>query len=85
MQKEQSFSLEIISSTAHKTFLVTGLEIESPTGSCFIGYGHMPLISVIKKKSTVTYQLSDGTSIQLQVNGGIFNISQNKAVILLDA
>lgn len=85
MQKEQSFTLEIISSTAHQTLPITGIEIESPTGSCFIGYDHMPLISVIKKKSMVTYQLSDGTSVQLQVNGGIFNMSQNKAVILLDA
>lgn len=85
MQKGPSFSLEIISSTAHQTFSVTGIEIESPTGSYFIGYDHMPLISIIKKKSMVIYELPDGTSTKLQVNGGIFNISQNKAIILLDA
>lgn len=85
MEKEPSFNLEIISSSAHKIVSITGIEIESPTGSCFIGYGHMPLISIIKKKSMVTYRLSDGTSVQLQVNGGVFNMSQNKAVILLDA
>ncbi len=85
MQKGPSFNLEIISSTAHQTFLVTGIEIESPTGSYFIGYDHMPLISIIKKKSMVIYELADGTSTKFQVNGGIFNISKNKAIILLDA
>jgi|GEM_PF-2629695 len=84
MNQEQSFSLEIISSSSHQSLSITGIEIESPTGSYFVGYDHMPLISIIKKKSLATYQLPDGTSIQLQVNGGIFSISRNNAIILLD-
>lgn len=85
MAKELPFQLEIISPTSHQVLSVTGIEIESPTGSFFVGYDHMPLISIIKKKSTLSYYLPDGSNMRIQVNGGIFNIAQNKSLILLDS
>lgn len=80
-----SFELEIISPTSCQALSIIGIEIESPTGSFFVGHDHIPLISMIKKKSMLVYYLPDGTNMRIQVNGGIFNIADNKALILLDS
>lgn len=82
---EMEFELEIISPTSHQKITIVGIEAESPTGSFFVGYDHIPLISIIKKKSILAYYLPDGTCMRIQVNGGVLNIAQNKALILLDS
>ncbi len=81
----QIFELKIINTLSNQTLSVTGIEIESTTGNFFIGYGHVPLISIIKKNSLFTYHLSDGSSVRKQINGGIFKVSENKALALLDS
>ncbi len=76
--------LEIISPEESKKLSVHWIEIESPTGSFVIGPDHIPLISIIKQKSTLIFKNEHGEEEALEVSGGIFKIIENKAFILLD-
>lgn len=84
MDKEHLFELTIIGPYSQQDLSIIGIEIESPTGSFFVGYDHIPLISLIKNKSTITYYLPDRSCVRTQVNGGVFNITRNKALIVLN-
>jgi len=53
MTQETSFTLEIVASTQSEIHSIEWVEIESPNGSFLVGPDHMPLISLIKKRSTL--------------------------------
>ncbi|MBY0353658.1 hypothetical protein K2W90_04820 [Candidatus Babeliales bacterium] len=76
--------LEIIGPTSAKKLTIKWVEIESPTGSFLVGPGHIPLVSIIKKKSILLYQPHDAEATTLEVDGGIFSVADNKAIAILD-
>jgi len=88
----ENFDLTIITPTSIQTEKILWVEIESPTGSFIVGYNHSPLISLIKKQGSLTYHLAGSQEsaqetsqeISMIVSGGIFSVSKNKAIVLLD-
>ena len=79
------FEVEITSPLEFKTYQIECIEVQSPTGSFFVGPNHAPLISLLKKKSIVMYKRVDQKNPEtLDVSGGFFKVSDNKALILLD-
>lgn len=81
----KAFAFQIITPTNSQAILVDWIEVESPTGSFFVGPDHSPLISIIKNKSTIVYKKSDESeTLSLVVSQGIFKVAENKALALLD-
>jgi F0F1-type ATP synthase epsilon subunit len=79
------FELEIVSITQHTTLNIEWLEIESPTGSFFIGPSHSYLISLVKPKSTFIYKLPDQKEPEtIEIFSGIFKVNNNKALLVLE-
>lgn len=80
-----TFEFEIISPTSNKTVTVEWVTVESPTGSFFVGPHHAPLISLIKKKSTIKYKSSgEKEPTNIPIHEGFFRVTDNnKAVLIL--
>lgn len=83
--ENESFELEIISPTNNQIIAVEWIEVESPTGSFFVGPHHAPLVSLVKKKSVFCYKkFGEKTSQSFIVHEGIFRVSaENKASVIL--
>ena len=82
--ENKTIELEIISPDHAKKLVVEWVEIESPSGSFLVGPDHSPLVSMIKAKSFVTYKEKDeALESSLDAPGGIFQVANNKAKILL--
>ena len=82
--QQQYISFEIISQSKHETINVLWVEIESPTGSFIVGPNHSPLISIVKKKGILTYKTDDLEEVTQEVCSGIFEVEDNKAVLILN-
>lgn len=80
-----SFDLEIITPTSNRIEKVEWVEVESPTGSFFIGPDHSPLVSLIKSKSPFSYKrVGEKKPESFIVHEGFFRISEeNKAAVIL--
>ncbi len=78
------FNLDIISPIAKESLNVLWVEIESPTGSFLVGIDHCPLISLIKQKSTIFYKTATEEVSRKLHSGGIFQVEDNKAQIILE-
>ena len=79
-----TLSLEIISPTLAQQLTVEWIEVESPTGSFFVGPNHSPLISIIKNKSNLLYKTEGNEPTAVVTTHGVFYIEENKAVVILD-
>jgi F0F1-type ATP synthase epsilon subunit len=79
-----TFIFRLISPTMTQEIMVEWVEIESPTGSFLVGADHSPLISLIKKKSLLSYKKTGEPIASLEASGGIFKVSENIAIALLD-
>ena len=77
------FILEIVTPSSCEKVKIQWVEIESPNGSFLVGYNHSSLISLIKKKSKLTYKNFEGKEVVLDVYGGIFKVTNNQALALL--
>jgi F0F1-type ATP synthase epsilon subunit len=82
--EESLFQFEIISPSQSQIFVVEWIELESPSGTFFIGPGHAHLISIIKNQSVLLYKKPHLEPIKHIVSGGIFSVQNNKAFLLLD-
>jgi len=80
-----SFELEIISPTSNRVEMVEWIEVESPTGSFFVGPNHSPLVSLIKPQSPFNYKKVDEQEQQsFIVHEGFFQVSPgNKVAVIL--
>ncbi len=85
MQNTGVFELKIIYPTSTIHAEVEWIEIESPTGSFIVGLNHAALISIVKHLSKVTYKKKDEAETVLAVQGGVFRVVENKAILLLDS
>ncbi len=82
--ENESFVLEIISPTSNRRIAVEWVEVESPTGSFFVGPNHTPLVSLIKNKSPFCYkQVGEKTLQSLIVHDGFFRINQDSSAALI--
>jgi F0F1-type ATP synthase epsilon subunit len=83
--EESSFVLEIVSPTNHQRLMVEWVQVESPTGSFFVGPQHTPLVSLIKKRGQFSYKIAESSTPQvLIVNEGLFRVTQdNSAIVIL--
>lgn len=81
----ESFELEIITPQSSDTHHVVWVEVESPTGSFFVGPQHSPLVSMIKRKSFFTYKLVAAQTAQnLMVHEGFFHVDhKGKATLVI--
>ncbi len=81
----ESFQLEIISPTSNKLITIEWIEVESPTGSFFVGPNHTALVSLIKKKSMLSYKVVGEKEPEgFVVHEGFFRVSaDNKATVIL--
>lgn len=82
---DNSFELEIISPTSNRREIVEWIEVESPTGSFFVGPHHSPLVSLVKAKSNFSYKRTGEQLPQnFIVHEGFFRIDEaNKASLIL--
>ncbi len=77
--------LQIIRSSSKETVNVEWIEIESPSGNFVVGPGHLPLISILKKKGRVIYKKADSDKLKIiDSYGGIFRVQDDKATVILD-
>lgn len=76
--------LKIVTPLSSTFVKVDWLEIESPNGTFLVGPGHEPLISIIKKKGRLSYKTNQGDFVARETRGGVFTVSDNKAVVLVD-
>lgn len=84
MMEYESFVLEIISPTSNQRLTVEWVEVESPTGSFFVGPQHTPLVSLVKKKSSFLYkQVGEKTPQSLVVHEGFFRVTANNTAALI--
>lgn len=81
---ENYFTFEIITPTHTEIHSVEWIEIESPTGSFWVGPGHSSLISIIKSKSSILYKKVNTEECSFDVLKGIFQVKDNKAIALVD-
>jgi F0F1-type ATP synthase epsilon subunit len=79
-----TLNLEIVSPTIAQQLTVEWIEVESPTGSFFVGPNHNPLISIIKNKSYLQYKPLDSEPTSVVTTHGVFYVEHNKAVAILD-
>lgn len=82
--KNDAFELEIIHPTKSEKKTVAWVEVESPTGNFVVGPNHSPLISILKPRGKLTYQVFEGTEASMDIYGGIFKVLNNKVVVLLE-
>ncbi len=79
-----SFELEIITPRKIVSYLVLMVEIETPTGSFTVAENHASLVSSLKKKGVVTFQVNADNTHTIHVeNGGLFSVANNKAQLIL--
>jgi F0F1-type ATP synthase epsilon subunit len=81
---QETFTFTIITPTTNQSFSVEWVEVESPTGSFLVGPDHLPLISIIKSKSVLTYKKTNSSIESHDVLNGIFKVTENQAIALLD-
>lgn len=81
---QEAIELKVITPSESRFLKVDWVELESPNGSFLVGPGHESLISIVKKKSKFTYKTTQGDFIIMETLGGLFTITQNKAIALLD-
>ena len=79
-----AFELEIVEKTKSKKLSVFWIEVQSPTGDFVVGPDHFPLISILKRKGKLTYKEFNNVEKSIDVYGGIFKVSNNRAIVLLD-
>jgi F0F1-type ATP synthase epsilon subunit len=79
-----AFELEIVSKHESKKVTVVWIEIESPNGDFLVGPDHSPLVSQLKKPGKLRFQEFNGPEKSYDVFGGLFKISNNKAIAILD-
>jgi F0F1-type ATP synthase epsilon subunit len=79
-----AFELEIIKRSGSQKLSVMWVEIESPTGDFVVGPNHAPLVSLLKDRGKLTYKEISGPEKTIDVYGGIFKVSDNHAIALLD-
>lgn len=79
-----AFELEIIKRSTSQKLSVLWVEIESPTGDFVVGPDHTPLVSLLKDRGKLTYKEIAGNEKTIEVYGGIFKVSDNHAIVLLD-
>ena len=75
--------LEIVTQTESKKISIEWVEVESPTGNFVVGPDHTPLVSLLKHKGKLTYQI-DGRTESIDTYGGIFKVANNRALVVLD-
>lgn len=78
--------LELVSPLSREIYTIEWIELQSPTGSFFVGPNHSPLVSVLKRKSSLVYKkVNEKDPISREVSVGFFKISDNKALVLLES
>jgi F0F1-type ATP synthase epsilon subunit len=82
--ESQVFQIEIISPSQTQVITIEWVEVESPTGSFFVGPDHAPLVSIIKNQSTLRYKKPHEEEKSIDIRSGIFSVNKNKAVALID-
>jgi F0F1-type ATP synthase epsilon subunit len=81
----KSFDFEIVSATSSKVIKVEWVEIEAVNGCFLVGFGHAPLVSIVKRGNSLLYkQINVEAPSELFVSGGIFSVANNKAKVVLD-
>lgn len=82
--EQNLFEFEIISIEAAEKVMVEWVEIFSPTGNFTVGPDHSPLVSIVKRKSSVIYQTHDKQIHTIATgDGGFFQTTGDKAMLLL--
>ena len=84
MDITQSFTFSVITPTQSSNYRIEWLEIQSPTGSFFVGPDHCPLVSILKPSSVIIYKLENAAQGEISVTSGIIKIENNVALALLD-
>ena len=77
--------LRIVSPTGTTKLTVEWITVESPTGNFQVCPGHSPLISLIKTKGKIVYKEPHAEAVIQPIVHGIFQVADNKALVLLDA
>ncbi len=81
----KSFDFEIVSATSSKIVKVEWIEVEALNGCFLVGFGHAPLVSIVKKGNSLLYKKSDADEpSEMFVRGGVFSVANNKAKVVLD-
>ncbi len=82
--EQDVIELRVVTPRESKFLKVDWVEVEGPNGGFVVGPGHESLISIVKSKSKFSYKTTQGDFVIMETLGGIFTVSHNKAVALLD-
>lgn len=67
------------------SYQVEWVEVESPSGTFFVGFDHAPLISIVKHYSAITYKEPNTAAVTIISKQGSFFVRANKATFITDA
>ena len=81
---ELCIELTIVSSQLEELISVEWIAIEGPNGSFVLLPDHIATISVLQEQGTVKYKKLNDASISIAIKGGMFIVSNNKALLLID-
>ena len=81
----KSFDFEIVSPTSSSVIQVEWIDVEGENGCFLVGFGHAPLVSIIKKGNSISYKkVGVEDPLEMFVSGGVFSVSNNNAKVVLD-
>jgi F0F1-type ATP synthase epsilon subunit len=66
------------------TYHVEWIEVESPSGTFFVGFDHAPLISMVKQHGSIVYKEPNCPAVELVSRQGTFFVKQNQATLITD-
>lgn len=80
----ETFSLSLITPSKRTTATIEWIEVQSPTGSFFVGPNHSPLVSLLKANANLTYKVAGEQIVSVAVPGGVLSIKNNTVLALID-
>jgi F0F1-type ATP synthase epsilon subunit len=76
--------LHIMGPTSRRTMTVHWIGVETPTGNLIVQEGHAPMVTLLSPFKNLELGLSDGSTQQLEVKGGILSVNRTSATIIID-
>ncbi len=74
--------LSIFTPVKNRVLLIEWIEIDSPTGTFYVGYDHAALVSLVTHKAPISFKEPGKDAEIYETSNGIFYVSKNKATLL---
>ena len=75
--------LNIITSSATEEFLISWIELNTPTGTITVQKDHAPCIVELKKNEAIVFQLATGKQKSIVIQHGFAHVLREKITIIV--